>query len=71
MRLKDKVVLITGAGQGIGRASAVFFAREGAHVIVNDIEEEWAVNTAQHIQAESGSALAVAADSADRHPMLV
>lgn len=62
MRLKDKVVLITGAGQGIGRASAVFFAREGAHVIVNDIEEEWAVNTAQHIQAESGSALAVAAD---------
>ena len=40
MRLKDKVAIITGAGRGIGLAGAVAFAREGARVVIAEINEE-------------------------------
>ena len=40
MRLKDRVAIITGAAQGIGRSYALRFAREGANVVVADIREE-------------------------------
>ena len=40
MRLKNKVILITGAGSGIGRATAILFSKEGAKLILNDINEE-------------------------------
>ena len=40
MRLKNKVILITGAGSGIGRATAILFSKEGAQLILNDISEE-------------------------------
>ncbi len=40
MRLRDKVAIITGAGSGIGRESALVFAREGAKVVVADIVED-------------------------------
>ena len=39
-RLKGKVAIVTGAGSGIGRASAVLFAREGAKVVVADYDEK-------------------------------
>ncbi|MDD3352082.1 glucose 1-dehydrogenase [Zoogloea sp.] len=51
-----KVVLITGAGSGIGRASALAFAREGAHVAVADITEAGGRETVALIEAAGGSA---------------
>ena len=58
MRLKDKVALITGAGSGIGRQSALLFAREGAAVVCVDVNEQAARDTAAAIPG----ALAVRAD---------
>jgi NAD(P)-dependent dehydrogenase (short-subunit alcohol dehydrogenase family) len=40
MRLKDKIAIVTGAGSGIGRATAMLFAREGAQLVLNDIDQE-------------------------------
>jgi NAD(P)-dependent dehydrogenase (short-subunit alcohol dehydrogenase family) len=53
LRLPDKVCLITGAGSGIGRATALLFGREGAAVIVSDIDEDAAEATATEIEAGS------------------
>lgn len=52
MKLNDKVAIITGAGSGIGRATAVLFAREGAKVVVNDRNEEGAQETVDIIKGE-------------------
>ena len=65
MRLKDKVALITGAGSGIGRASALKFAREGAKVVAVDIQEEGNAETVASIRAEGGAATAVDANVTD------
>ena len=62
MRLKDKVALITGAGSGIGQATAVLFAREGAKVAVVDLREDAAKATAEQIEKSGGQALAIRAD---------
>lgn len=56
MRLKSKIALITGAGAGIGEATAVRFAEEGACVIVTDIDEGSASRVAQDIRAKGGQA---------------
>ena len=58
MRLKDKVALITGAGSGIGRQTALLFSREGAAVVAVDVNEKAANETVAMIQ----NAIAVRAD---------
>ena len=49
MKLKDRTAVITGSGSGIGRAAAIEFAREGASVVVADINLAGALDTAQRI----------------------
>ena len=61
-RLENKVALITGAGQGIGRAAALLFAREGAAVVVADLNQGTGSQTAADIAAAGGRSLFVPAD---------
>jgi len=56
MRLKDKVAIITGAASGIGRATAILFGKEGAKVIVTDVNDEGGKETAQKIIDQDGEA---------------
>jgi len=65
VKLKDKVSLITGAGSGIGRAIATLFAREGAQVIANDLNEKAARETVEVLGAAGSGARAIRADVAD------
>ena len=62
MRLKDKVALITGAGSGIGRASAILFAKEGAKVVVVDLDSSGGNKTIEQIQQFGGEALFIQGD---------
>jgi len=62
MRLKDKVAWITGAGAGIGRATAVRFAGEGACLVLGDLDEAGLQETAAAVEASGGQAVAVAGD---------
>lgn len=65
-RLEGRVALITGAGQGIGRAIALRFADEGAKVVVVDIAEASASAVADEIKAAGNEALAVVCDVTQR-----
>ena len=56
MRLKNKVVLITGSGSGIGKSTALLFASEGATVIVNDLSEKSGTETVNEILKAGGAA---------------
>jgi 3-oxoacyl-[acyl-carrier protein] reductase len=62
MRLKDKVIIVTGGGMGIGRVYCLGLAKEGAKVVVGDIQEEAAKAVAGEITREGGEALAVGVD---------
>ncbi len=64
-RLKDKVCLITGAGSGIGQASARRFAQEGARVVAADIDLDAAVKTVEEIADRSPDSVAEQVDVAD------
>ncbi len=64
MRLKDKVIIVTGGGVGIGRAYSLGLAKEGARVVVADIQEAQARDVASEIQRDGGEALAVPVDVA-------
>lgn len=59
-----KVAFVTGAGSGIGRATALAFAREGANVVVADVSEQSDQKTARMIEELGGRALAVTCDVA-------
>jgi NAD(P)-dependent dehydrogenase (short-subunit alcohol dehydrogenase family) len=65
MNLANQVALVTGAGQGIGRASARALAEAGAHVVVADIARQHAVATTEAITSMQRRALAVQADVGD------
>lgn len=62
MRLKDRVAIITGAASGIGRATALRFAQEGAKVIVADINTQGGEETVQQVKAAGGQAAFVHTD---------
>jgi NAD(P)-dependent dehydrogenase (short-subunit alcohol dehydrogenase family) len=62
MRLRGKVAFITGAGMGQGREAALLFAREGARVVVADVNARAAAATARRIERRGGQALAVEGD---------
>jgi NAD(P)-dependent dehydrogenase (short-subunit alcohol dehydrogenase family) len=62
MKLKDKVALITGAGSGIGRATALLFAKEGAKVVVVDVNKDAARDTVDLIKKNGGEAVFVKTD---------
>jgi NAD(P)-dependent dehydrogenase (short-subunit alcohol dehydrogenase family) len=64
-RLEGKVAIVTGAASGIGRASAMAFAREGARVVVVDREAAGLAVTVAEIKGQGGEALAQAADVGD------
>ncbi len=63
--LKDQVAIITGSGRGIGAAAARLFAREGAKVVVNDLNPEPAEAVVAEIRAAGGEAIAVPGDVTD------
>src|SRR5262245_53917656 len=62
MRLQDKVALITGAGAGIGRETALLFVREGASIVVADVNDQAGASVVAELQAAGGKAVYVHAD---------
>ena len=64
-RLDDRVAVVTGAGRGIGRATARRLALDGAVVVVNDVDPDPAYETAELVGADGGQASVVVADTVD------
>ena len=65
MRLKGKTAVITGSGSGVGRATSLLFAREGATVVGVDIDAQFGKETAELVRREGGTAEFYAADVGD------
>jgi len=73
MRLKDRVAIVTGAASGIGAATAVAMGREGARVLVVDVNEAGAKATVEQVEKAGGQAAAARADvtrAADNQAMV-
>ena len=62
MQLENKVAFITGAGSGIGQATAILWAQEGAKIVALDVSADSLHDTVSQIESAGGQALAVAAD---------
>lgn len=62
MRLKDQVVLVTGSARGIGKEIALTFAREGAIIVVSDINEDAAKTTSDEFVKEGFDSISIACD---------
>ena len=65
MALQGRVAIVTGSGGGLGREHALYLARKGARVVVNDLSQDAADAVAEEIRAAGGEALAVAASVTD------
>jgi 3-oxoacyl-[acyl-carrier protein] reductase len=63
--LKDQVAWVTGSGRGIGRAIAERLGRDGARLVIHDVVEEMAVNTAKELKAQGFDTMAVVSDVSD------
>ena len=62
MKLKDKIIIVTGSGRGIGRGIALRLAKDGATVIINDINKENANKVSKEIQAMGQKSMAIIGD---------
>ncbi|MGO9643567.1 MAG: SDR family NAD(P)-dependent oxidoreductase [Candidatus Bathyarchaeia archaeon] len=62
LKLENKVALITGAGSGIGKAAAQLFAKEGARIVVADLDRERGEDTAKKVRADGGQSIFVETD---------
>ena len=69
MRLKNKTAIITGGASGMGRAEAEAFAKEGAIVVIADLNQEAAEGAAEAIRSAGGKALAVKTDVTDEQDL--
>ena len=65
MRLKDKVAIIAGGGLGIGRGAALAFAKEGARIVIADLNQEAGEVTIEQIRALGGECIFIHADVSD------
>src|SRR5512139_1013842 len=65
LKLKGKVALVTGAAQGIGKSIALLLARNGADIVVSDINLEKAEETAKEIESVGSQAMAIKVDVAN------
>lgn len=65
-RFEGRTALVTGGGRGIGAATAIRFAADGAKVVISDLDLEPTETIAAQIRSQGGTALAVAADVTDR-----
>ncbi|MDV2476230.1 SDR family NAD(P)-dependent oxidoreductase [Rhodococcus zopfii] len=70
MKLEDKVVLITGAGSGLGREASQLFASEGAKIAVVDIDPERAKGTVELVEQQGGTAVAITADVSNEQQVI-
>ncbi len=62
MKLENKVAVVTGAGSGIGKAIAAMYAREGAKIVVSDVNSDEAAEVVEEITFAGGTAISVLAD---------
>ncbi len=69
-QLENKVALVTGAGSGIGKAIAISYAKEGAKVIVNDINESNGQSVVDQIKSKGGEAFFIEADASKEEDVL-